>query len=72
MSEIVDQVKPGSTLMFNESFSATNEREGSEIARLITAALLERKIRIIFVTHLFEFAHGLAAQGYGASPLPAR
>ena len=63
MSEIVDQVKPGSTLMFNESFSATNEREGSEIARLITAALLERKIRIIFVTHLFEFAHGLAAQG---------
>ena len=63
MSAIVDLVKPGSILLFNESFSATNEREGSEIARMITAALLERNIRIIFVTHLFEFAHGLAAQG---------
>jgi DNA mismatch repair ATPase MutS len=46
-------------VLFNESFAATNEREGSEIATQITSALLERRIKIFFVTHLYEFAHGL-------------
>jgi len=63
MSEIVDSLKQNSMVLFNESFSSTNEREGSEIARLITSALLERKIRIVFITHFFDFAHGLFAKG---------
>jgi DNA mismatch repair ATPase MutS len=46
-------------LLFNESFAATNEREGSEIARQIVCALLERRVKVFFVTHLYEFAHGL-------------
>lgn len=62
MSMIVDQITPNSMILFNESFAATNEREGSEIARQITSALLERQIKVIFVTHQFEFAHGLYAQ----------
>jgi DNA mismatch repair ATPase MutS len=45
-------------VLFNESFAATNEREGSEIARQITKALLEKHIEIFFVTFLYEFAHG--------------
>ena len=45
-------------LLFNESFAATNEREGSEIAGQIISALLEKRIKIFFVTHQFEFAHG--------------
>jgi DNA mismatch repair ATPase MutS len=45
-------------LLFNESFAATNEREGSEIARQIVLALLEKHIKIFFVTHLYEFARG--------------
>jgi len=57
MSEIVDKLTPRSMMLFNESFAATNEREGSEIARQITNALLERGIKICFVTHLYEFAH---------------
>lgn len=57
MSEIVDLVAPNALVLFNESFAATNEREGSEIARQITNALLERRIKVFFVTHLFEFAH---------------
>jgi DNA mismatch repair ATPase MutS len=44
-------------LLLNESFAATNEREGSEIARQILSALLKKKIKVFFVTHLFEFAH---------------
>jgi len=57
MSGIVDQLAPNSMVLFNESFAATNEREGSEIARQITCALLEKGFKIFFVTHLFPFAH---------------
>ena len=56
MSVIVDQIKPNALMLFNESFAATNEREGSEIARQITSALLDRDIKVFFVTHMYEFA----------------
>lgn len=59
MSGIADAIAPDSLLLFNESFASTNEREGSEIARQIVRALLERRIRICFVTHLYDFARGL-------------
>ena len=59
LSEIVDAVEPHGVVLFNESFSATNEREGSEIARQVVGALVERRIRVLFVTHLFAFAHGM-------------
>ncbi len=59
MSEIVELVTPNSMVLFNESFAATNEREGSEIARQIVSALLEKGIKIVFVTHLYEFARSL-------------
>ncbi|MGB6484285.1 MAG: hypothetical protein WBE86_12440 [Candidatus Acidiferrales bacterium] len=58
MSELVDHLVPNSMVLFNESFAATNEREGSEIARQIVRALLETRIKIFYVTHLYEFAHG--------------
>ena len=58
MNDIVDNVRANSMLLFNESFAATNEREGSEIAGQIISALLEKRIKIFFVTHQFEFAHG--------------
>jgi DNA mismatch repair ATPase MutS len=58
MSNIADNITSNSMLLFNESFAATNEREGSEIARQITSALLEKRIKVFFVTHLYEFAHG--------------
>ncbi|MGI6285575.1 hypothetical protein SEF58_07125 [Neomoorella humiferrea] len=58
MSDIVDHITVNSMVLFNESFAATNEREGSEIARQIVSALLAKHIRVFFVTHLYEFAHG--------------
>lgn len=57
MSDIVDNLEPDSLILFNESFAATNEREGSEIVRQITSALLEKRIKVFFVTHQYEFAH---------------
>ena len=62
MSNIVDALTPHSMLLFNESFAATNDREGSEIARQIVSTLLEAGVKIFFVTHLYEFAHGLVEQ----------
>jgi DNA mismatch repair ATPase MutS len=59
MSEIVDHIREHSLLLCNESFAATNEREGSEIARQIIVALLEKRVKIVFVTHLYALAHGL-------------
>jgi DNA mismatch repair ATPase MutS len=65
MSDIVDHMTPNSLLLFNESFAATNEREGSEIARQIVSALLEKRIKVFFVTHLYEFAHGFLNKKMG-------
>jgi len=58
MSDIVDNITSDSMLLFNESFAATNEREGSEIARQIVSALLEKRIKVFFVTHSYQFARG--------------
>ncbi|HEY5428710.1 MAG TPA: hypothetical protein VIK04_06290, partial [Solirubrobacteraceae bacterium] len=56
MSQLADAILPGALLLCNESFAATNEREGSEIARQIVRAMLEHDIRIVFVTHMFDLA----------------
>jgi DNA mismatch repair ATPase MutS len=62
MSDIVDRLRANSLVLFNESFAATNEREGSEIARQIVSALLEKQIKVFFVTHFYELAHGFYAK----------
>ena len=56
MSDIVDKITPNSMVLFNESFAATNEREGSEIAGQIVSALLEKRLKVFYVTHLYELA----------------
>ena len=58
MDIIINNLTPDTILLFNESFAVTNEREGSEIARQIVSALLEKHLKVFFVTHLYEFAHG--------------
>ena len=63
MSGIVDRIGPQALLLCNESFGSTNEREGSEIARQIVRALLEREVRVVYVTHLFELANSLYRSG---------
>jgi DNA mismatch repair ATPase MutS len=57
MSRIADEIRPGALLLCNESFAATNEREGSEIARQIVRAMLDRQIKVLFVTHMYDLAH---------------
>jgi MutS domain V len=62
MNDIANIVTPRALILFNESFAATNEREGSEIARQIVSALLERPIKVVFISHQYDFAHGFYEQ----------
>jgi DNA mismatch repair ATPase MutS len=59
MNEIASHLSANSLVLFNEAFAATNEREGSEIAKQIVTALSERNVKVIFVSHLYQFAHDL-------------
>jgi DNA mismatch repair ATPase MutS len=63
LNMIINNVTGNSLLLMNESFATTTEREGARIAKDIILALYEKRIKTIFVTHLFEFANDL----YGRS-----
>jgi MutS domain V len=56
-------MRPNGMLLANEPFASTNEREGSEIAYGVVRAFRESGVRVLTVTHLFEFAQRLAAEG---------
>ncbi len=59
ISNIVDLITSNSMLLLNEPFATTTERDGSRIAEDIIAAFHEWDIRVLFVTHLFEFSSRL-------------
>lgn len=56
MNQSSDQLSPYSMILSNESFAATNEREGFEICRQITRALIDNEIEVFSVTHLYTYA----------------
>ncbi len=59
MSRVTDLARAGGLLLCNESFSSTNEREGSEISRQVIRAFTEASVRVFFVTHFYDLADGL-------------
>lgn len=59
MTALIELLGPGALVLLNESFAATNEREGSMIARHIVDGLRSAGIRVAYVTHLYELAAGL-------------
>lgn len=62
MSGLVEHIGHTPLFLFNESFAATNEHEGSEISRQIITALTESGARVLFVTHMHALAELLAEQ----------
>jgi DNA mismatch repair ATPase MutS len=58
MSEIATHIGPHCLLLCNESFASTNEREGSEIARQVVRAMVDGRVKVLFVTHMFDLAYG--------------
>ena len=61
MSTVVDRVAPGALVLMNESFSSTNEREGSEIGRGVIEGLLDAGATVALVTHMYDLASGFLA-----------
>ena len=61
LSRIVDRASASDLVLLNESFASTNEREGARIARQIVEGLIDSGLRVVSVTHLYEFSHNLAA-----------
>lgn len=59
MKDITDHMRKNRLILFNESFSSTDAREGSEIAVDIARALVENNIKVFFVSHLYEFASSI-------------
>jgi len=56
MSVVVELLRPGGLILLNETFANTNEREGSEVAIEVISALVEKGVRVFYVTHMYEFA----------------
>lgn len=63
MSAIADSVRPRGLVLCNESFSSTNEREGSEIGRQVVRAFRDSGVKVVYVTHLYDMADGLRREG---------
>ena len=59
MSDLADLITPRATVLLNESLAATDEREGSAIARHVIDALVDSGVRVFCVTHLYDLAAGL-------------
>ncbi|OMH29023.1 hypothetical protein BKD30_01505 [Tersicoccus phoenicis] len=59
MGRIIAVIRPGDLLLCNESFSATNEAEGSQLLLDVTRALVDAGVRVHSVTHLYEFARAV-------------
>ena len=72
MSKIVDRIRPGAMLLSNESFSSTNDRDGSEIFLGIVRSLLNCEIEVFAVTHLIDFARTIAQRQDVLSLRPER
>lgn len=66
MSQIADFIGSWSMLLCNESFASTNEREGSQIARNVVHAMVERGVKVVFVTHLYDLAHSISERHHPA------
>ena len=56
MRRITDHIRPGDLLLLNESYASTSEREGSELLRQLTQALLDSGVELVSVSHLHSYA----------------
>ncbi len=63
MDGIVGKLTGRSMLLMNEAFATTTEQAGAQIASDLVHALCEAGISVLFVTHLFEFADRMHAEG---------
>ncbi len=56
LSGLVDHLSTRPLFLFNESFAATSEPEGSELGTGVVRAFVEQGVRVVFVTHFYSLA----------------
>lgn len=54
LNMIVNDIKPNSLMLFNESFQSTSELEGSTIALDVIKAFDEKRISVVAVSHMYH------------------
>jgi len=59
LATTVEQVRPGSLVLSNESLSSTNESEGAAIALDVVRALCDGGVLVYLVTHLYDLSRPL-------------
>ncbi|GAB2540672.1 DNA mismatch repair protein MutS [Nocardia heshunensis] len=60
MRDLTGRITPTSLVLWNEPFSSTSEREAADILTPITEALLDSGVKVVVVTHLYDYASGLS------------
>ncbi|MFJ4654282.1 DNA mismatch repair protein [Nocardia sp. NPDC088792] len=60
MHDLTNRINPASMVLWNEPFASTSEREATEILAPITQALLDSGVKVLVVTHLYDFASALS------------
>lgn len=60
MRDLTNRITPESMVLWNEPFASTSEREATEILTPITQALLDSGVKVVVVTHLYDFASALS------------
>lgn len=63
ISGLADVARPGSLLLSNESFSSTNEAEGSQIGLEAIRGFVAAGVRVVAVTHLYDLAESVYTSG---------
>lgn len=65
MSLIIDHMRADDMILLNESFAATNQREGAEIAGGVIKALLDSGVKVFYVTHMVDLARAFQHENAG-------
>lgn len=59
LNNIITQIRPYGVVFMNESFSSTNEKEGSIIGEEVINGLNSSHVEVIIVTHMYQLAKSL-------------
>lgn len=60
LDAMASEIRPGALFLSNESFASTHEREGSELALQTVTALRACGVRVLAVSHLYDFTRRVA------------
>lgn len=64
MNAVIDRIGPHGMLLCNEAFASTGERDAGRLAGPLLRALTEAGVKVVFVTHLHDYARTRHAEAH--------